>query len=90
MLADPAGRERVPPIKGEVSAGVRRIEELRGGLRFVLGDEDDVRAGGLCVGTLRAASLGNSVERKRRNRCQAHIDQSQRGCPRKVCELWSF
>ncbi len=48
VLAGPARRERVPPIKGEVSAGIRRVEELRCGLRFVLGDEDDARAGG-CV-----------------------------------------
>ena len=41
MLADPARRNRVPSFKGEARAGVRRVEERRGGLRLVLGDEDD-------------------------------------------------
>jgi hypothetical protein len=44
VFADPARREPVPPIKGEMSPRVRWVNELRGGLRLVLGDEDDAGA----------------------------------------------
>ena len=87
MLAGAARRERVPSIKGEVGARLRRVEELRGGLRLLLCDVDDARAG-RCVSEL---GEGRSLWKKRYNRCQARIDGSVRcGCRTKVLRGFEF
>ena len=57
VRADPARRQEVAPVEREVRAWVRRVEQFRGRLRSVLGDEDLAGAGRrvaeLCGGWLR-------------------------------------
>ena len=52
VQADPARRQGVALVEREVRAWVRRVEQFRGRLRPVLGDEDHAGAGrrvtGLC------------------------------------------
>ena len=45
MLVEPARHERAAFVEREVGTGVGRVEEFRGRLGFVLGDEGHAGAG---------------------------------------------